>query len=334
MSSQDLASKLIQETANRFLSGEIPAVCKVDINVANTAIRIHLSSKALKDLIDPAFAWQVDDSTLEPEVEIFVLEGTHALVSPWRLDDFQDGGRIRGLDTGQVEGAFDLGNTVLNLFDKSTNRGLFWTRAASALPEWEFGAPLRHILTWALREKGIYVLHSASIGLGKSGLLICGAGGAGKSTTTAIAAQNGFLTTGDDYCAISWSGTPKVFGIYGFLKLVPGAVGTSHLSKPAGLTARVDGKAHYSLASSMTKSLSIGSILFTKVGDVTKSLSRKSQTDALLSLVGSTLPQSIIPQREMFEVLGRLAKTVPAFEMQVGPDLIEYLGGLGELCRN
>jgi hypothetical protein len=332
LSSQAAGSKFVQETVLNFLSNEIKNSEKLDIKIANTRIRIHTTSQELRDFIYPALQWQADCSENNPDIEIFALDGPEAVKLPWSIEEYVEGNRLRGLESGTVLASFDIKYKILSIFDRNTNQGIFWTPSPDNLPEWEFGAPLRNILTWALIDSGLHLIHAAAVGKKGIGVLLCGLGGAGKSTTTALCLQNGFMTTGDDYCAISLSNSAKVYGIYGLLKLVPGSMGTANLSNPKGFRERSDGKMHYSIEASMCKSMAIGAIVFTQVGDFTKAITRLPPREGLLRLMSSTLSQATIPQNELFETMGGFSKAIKAFEFEVGSDIDNVRKTLDELC--
>jgi hypothetical protein len=331
-SSQVLGANLIQVASDQLLKSDNPKSLVFNVTIAETRFRIYLSSQALWDLIHPALSWQAQSSGPEPDVEIFALEGVGTIHSPWMLEDFLDGSRIKGLENGNVLGTFELESTTLNLYDSSTRKGLFWVQSANDVPDWEFGAPLRRIFEWALLERGFQVIHSAGVGKGLNGVLLSGSGGAGKSTTTAMCLGRDFKTTGDDYCAISVSGPHKVFGLYGLLKLVPGAVGTEDLQDLTWLKRRIDGKVHYKIEQKMVKFLEINAIVFPKVTDRPKQLSPIPPKDAFLRLLSSTLNQSTNPQVQLFEALGALSRSVPAFELEVGSDFDPLNRNLSALC--
>lgn len=291
-----------------------------DIKIDQTRIRIYVSSKELLDWVYPAFAWQAHTSSLNPDIEIFALEGDIEGELRWKFSDVIAGDRISRAETGLVRTTFDEGQGLLNVYDTSTHRGLFWTQSANTLPEWEFGAPLRNILTWALAECGVHVIHSAGIGIDGSGVLLSGLGGAGKSTTTAMCVHNGFSTTGDDYCAISVGTAPRMYGIYGFLKLIPGRIGTENFSDVPVLKHRSDGKVHFDIAGHMVRSMTLQSIIFTRVSHEAQLSDVLPSKEVLLRLLASTLSQSLYPQKELLHDLSSLATTIRAFELELGND--------------
>jgi hypothetical protein len=325
-------SKLIEEASNLFRAGKTPSHLELHLTIADTKLCIHAGSQAMWNLIYPALAWLAESPNSEPDIEIFALDGVGEIESPWDVESFLLGNRISGLTSGQTLGTFDVENSILNLFDRSTRQGLFWVQSLGELPEWEFGAPLRKIFEWALLDKGFQVVHTAAVGFGSQGVLLCGPGGAGKSTTTALCLSTDFVTTGDDYCAISVSKPHKVYGIYGLLKLVPGSVGARSLASLAWVHERSDGKVHYSIEQNMTRSLLVKAIVFPKVSDSPQELIQVAPRDALLRLLSSTLNQATNPQAEILETLGSLSKSVRAVELNVGSDFDLARQQLAKLC--
>lgn len=326
-------SKLIEEASNLFRIRQEPNSLSLHIRVADTKICIHVASEAMWDLIYPALAWLAEPSFSDPDIEIFALDGAGVIESPWNVENFLDGNRISGLESGKILGTFDIENSILNLFDRTSNQGLFWIQSLSELPEWEFGAPLRKIFEWALLDRGLQVIHSAAVGHGNQGVLLCGPGGSGKSTTTALCLNSDFYTTGDDYCAISVSSPHIVYGIYGLLKLVPGSVGAKKLGILSWVNQRSDGKVHYKIERKMVRSLSVRAIVFPKVSDSTQELARMTPREALLRLLSSTLNQATNPQGELFEALVSLSKSIEAFELNVNSDFDDARKQLGQLCK-
>jgi hypothetical protein len=322
MSSRTRAALFIEESVQRFQS-ELQTQSRVlDITVATHSIRIHVSTESLWNLIHPALASQASPAPVsDPDIEIFTVEGVGVIDFPWTIGDSVDGLGSEAAGSGEVLATYSSDYATFSMFDRYSKRGLFWVRSTRELPEWEFGAPLRNILTWAFVDQGLHVVHAAGIGVSGSGVMISGPGGAGKSTTTAICIQAGFQTTGDDYCIISASETPRIFSLYGLMKLVPGALGTASVVNSSLIEPRSDGKVHFDIASSMTRSLAITAILFPTVGARTLEPIALSPKEALLRLIPSTWAQTALPQTELLHSLSKLAQSIRSFQLEVGPDI-------------
>jgi hypothetical protein len=332
MSSRTRASQFIEESVQSFKSEFRTQSRVLDIAVAGHTIRIHVSSEPLWNVIYPALAFQARTSLVsDPEIEIFAVEGDGVINLPWNTGTGGDSVRIEGSWIEDVFATFSSDYSTLSMFDRSSSRGLFWVRSAKDLPEWEFGAPLRNILTWAFLDRGLHVVHAAGVGVADKGVMISGPGGAGKSTTTAICLQVGFQTTGDDYCVVSTSQPPQIYSLYGMMKLIPGALGTTSMVDVRLTEPRSDGKVHFDIASSMTTSLTITAILFTTVGVRTLEPVSLTYKEALLRLIPSTWAQTALPQKELLHSLSALAQSIRSFQLEVGPDsdrIPEIVSGL------
>lgn len=331
MLSQELGSKLLKEAEKQFFSAK-GSTLTFDITINQTLIRVYVASERLHDWIYPAFAWQAHTSNHKPDVEIFALEGDGEIDSRWRFSDITAGNKISGSETRNVFTTYDQQHGVLTVYDKSSRRGLFWTQSANTLPEWEFGAPLRNVLTWALNDFGLHVIHAAGIGINGLGILLSGSGGAGKSTTTSICVQNGFSTTGDDYCAVSLGSSPRIFGIYGFLKLIPGAIGTEKFSNVPMFRKRSDDKVHFDISRQMVSSLTLKSIVFSKVSQNAQLSGALPSKEVLLRLLASTLSQSLYPPKELLRDFSSIATTIGAFELTLGNDVEQIREIVRTLC--
>lgn len=107
-------------------------------------------------------------------------------------------------------------------FDPDTGTGLLaFADHRIASPE-EWVTPLRFSMHHVSIATPYVIAHGASLHFEDTGLLLSGIAGAGKSTTTARAIQNGFRTAGDDVLMIETTGTrPMGYGLYNKLKVFP-----------------------------------------------------------------------------------------------------------------
>lgn len=70
----------------------------------------------------------------------------------------------------------------------------------------ELGRPLYFPLMLWLRDRKVQFVHSAMVARGDDGLLLCGQGGSGKSTTSLLAWRAGFRFLADDYIGLEQCG--------------------------------------------------------------------------------------------------------------------------------
>ncbi len=135
---------------------------------------------------------------------------------------------------------------VWQLHDPTSATAVYWARDLAAIPEWDYGAPLRNLLAWALHDAGRVLLHGAVVGDAAGALLVAGAGGAGKSSTTLAALRHAGLTTvGDDFVALTGDGMAEA--LFDTVKLDPGALRrlavpdawVANPGRPAGEKARL-----------------------------------------------------------------------------------------------
>lgn len=99
--------------------------------------------------------------------------------------------------------ATDESRGIWNLYDREKNCALYWINNTFSLPPWEAASPFRIILHWLALQHKRQLIHSACIQFGDAAALLTGAGGSGKSTTTAAAIESGYTTCGDDFVLLN-----------------------------------------------------------------------------------------------------------------------------------
>lgn len=113
---------------------------------------------------------------------------------------------------------------LLKYFNVDSNLGIFCAEDLSSLPSWEWFSPLKQFVHLFALLQGAWLAHAASVSSNedRSGALLVGPGGSGKSTTCAHLVQAGAPTCGDDYVLLS-NEAEGVFAhaIYRTVKLMP-----------------------------------------------------------------------------------------------------------------
>ena len=105
-----------------------------------------------------------------------------------------------------------------SIFDPASGAGLQLVENMLDLPPWDSGAPFRILVHFAAACRGWRLVHAATLSMGGKGILIVGAGGAGKSGTCLAGLAGGLQTVGDDYVLIAPGAPLKALRVYGLLK--------------------------------------------------------------------------------------------------------------------
>jgi hypothetical protein len=162
-------------------------------------------------------------------LEVFIFDGaTDKVTLPDTAITRRRIAQAGGLGAVSAYGAqafFQPDAGVLSLFDASRRRAYCWLRDSSALPYYEFAAPLRHLLQWWILSRGGALLHSAAVGTPGGGVLIAGPSGSGKSTTALACQEFGLGFTSDDYVLVSAGAPPTVHMAYSTAKVVRESLG-------------------------------------------------------------------------------------------------------------
>jgi len=195
------------------------------------------------------------------------------------------------------------------------------------------------ILGLLLRLRDVTCLHASAVAFGDRSVAFVGAAGAGKSTTAAVFARQGYGVLSDDIVALMEQGrTFHIMPAYPHLCLWPDSVKMLYGSSEAlpRFIPEWD-KRRLDLGEQGTRfesrPLPLGAIyIFGERGpDPAPSVDAVRQQDALLSLIASTYANAILG-RELrareFQVLGRLVEAVPIRRLRPHNDPSR----LGELC--
>lgn len=190
------------------------------------AIRAGDRAAALLEAFTPMRANDDGDAVA---LEVFIFDAvsdklalpataiTHRRVAP--------AGGLGAFAASGAQAFFQPDAGVLSLFDASRRRAYCWLRDSTALPYYEFAAPLRHLLQWWMLSRGGALLHSAAVGTPGGGVLIAGPSGSGKSTTALACQEAGLGFTSDDYVLVCCRGAPTVHMAYSTAKVVRESLG-------------------------------------------------------------------------------------------------------------
>ena len=107
---------------------------------------------------------------------------------------------------------------TFTLIDTKRNRALQWSKAVKKLPEWERSFPFRKIIYHFTNRTSCLMLHAGAVGTKAGGVLLAGAGGSGKSSSTLACLNSGLQYAGDDFVLLDLH-TNQVHSLYNVAKL-------------------------------------------------------------------------------------------------------------------
>jgi hypothetical protein len=286
--------------------------------------------------------WQVDPVG-EPEFTIHLWDdaatGTKMPPPPWYgYATYMPRGDIRGYNTERIRTAFQMGSDVLCTLDLSQNKAIYWTRNAEHLPQWEIGSPLRLILHWWLREKGLQLVHAGAVGLPDGGVLLVGKGGSGKSTTALTCLTSTLQYVSDDYCLLSADPVPTAYNLYNTGKVREDDIyRVPHLEDLVSNVDRLDQeKALFFLNRVLPHKLihrfPLRAVLIpTITGQVNTTLTPAPATATLSALMLSTMKQLAGAGPATVQFLKRIVDKLPNYYLELGTDLSQVPGTILDL---
>jgi hypothetical protein len=298
------------------------------LEIADVGIHLRFAGQGLPPILLPAFLPVLAPMGGRQDIEVELWDETTTGVGipepPWRLRDVIARGDVRSLSGGRVRAQVDTENQILTMWDSGRRRAIVWFADAHRLPYWVGATPLRSILHWGLAGRERHLLHAAAIGDERSGALLVGPGGSGKSTTSLACLQDGLGYVGDDYILAETGPSPRAVSVYGTAKL--SAASAKLLSGLPGLQRAADApKFVVDVARDrpklMRRSAAISAIILPRVTPGRLALRPAGAADALRALAPSTILQHADESARGMAVMSALARHVPAYVLDLGSDV-------------
>jgi len=243
-------------------------------------------------------------------------------------DDFPDGGVVTSSPDGSLLAHERTHSRVV--LDRRARHLVGCVTSDRRLHFVERARPLNLPLAVWCGDQDIHLVHAALVARDGSGVLMAGVGGAGKSTSALLCAAAGFDFLGDDCVAIRTvaNGTFEGCSLYNSVNFVP-----EHLARlgvrgvaAGGPSTGPNDKAVVCLAGvdairlgrvAPIRALALPRICETRRGTVR----RASKRDALLTLAPSSIVKRAVPIRDCLRRMALLVERVPAYWLELGPDL-------------
>lgn len=202
--------------------------------IAGKAVEMRFAGPALARKLTAAIGHLEVAEAVEPELTIQIWDShstqtplplmLSSLVDLLRLRWFERLGirkEITGFHSDTIRTIFHLGPDILSLYNTATKKAVYWINSVEDVPYYEEGYPLTPILNWWLEQNGFQLMHAASVGTESGGVIVCGKGGSGKSTTALSCINSRLRFSGDDYCVLDTSkpDEPRIWSLYSTSKL-------------------------------------------------------------------------------------------------------------------
>ncbi len=196
------------------------------LDVAGELITVHAGRRAaaLLESMEPLRTAEPTSASLQLYVVDAASDGMRMpdMVATGR--DASSSGNLGAFSAEGVHAFYQPQAGVLSVLDQPRRRAWCWVREVSALPYYEFAAPLRHLLQWWIVARGGALVHSAAVGTSAGGALIVGPSGSGKSSTALACLEAGLGFAGDDYVLVAPGDPPRVHMAYATAKIVRDAL--------------------------------------------------------------------------------------------------------------
>ena len=235
------------------------------------------------------------------------------------------------LEAAGLDAAFPYHPGLWQVFEPAGAYGVQLCTTRTDLPPWDSGAPLRLHLFWALGARGRHLIHGATLGVDDVGVLLAGPGGAGKSGTTMAGLAAGMRTVGDDYVVVDDTRSrPTAIPIFRVAKLDP--VGLARLGTRAsaldGQAANWQGKIEFDpariFATPIAERIELRAVLLPRIARADRTtVTAVSALDAMRALSLANLYQFPARLAATAHFLARLARTLPAFRLDLSADPVE-----------
>ncbi|SFR34912.1 hypothetical protein SAMN04488005_0729 [Yoonia tamlensis] len=240
--------------------------------------------------------------------------------TPYRLHYFDD------LDFWQV---FDVDRAI----------GIQWMASREGYPAWDAGSPLRNFVQWHLGAVDRSLLHGGTLALDGAGVLLAGAGGAGKSSTVLAGIFAGLQSVGDDYVLVD-AGKRAACPVFDTLKQDEAGLRRlgqwDHAAIPKA--ANWQGKHQFYLPDvtdgALASQIDLKAILLPHLthGDQT-SVTPVDAKSAFIALAPSGVTQIHCDRPRLFSVAGKIARLLPAYRLDLGTEPDEITAVLRQFLR-
>ncbi len=276
-------------------------------------------------------------------IQVTDFEGNEPALVTKLAESFPSDFQQVNLQSGsRMAASWDSLPRFFEMYHAESHAGMMFLSQRSLMPGWEWASPLKRILHWMTVQTPYVVVHGASLQFEDAGLLLVGHSGAGKSTTTARALTEGFISAGDDMLLVDVDGSrPTAHALYDAIKV--NAAMARDLSLRGQITWR-DVESHggkkfckiSELAKgSLVSALGLNAILVPQVVDSSASrIVPGVAMDALRVLAPSTMNILRGGEQKTLAKLAKITRSLPTYRLELGSNPVQLVDLLRQFCRD
>jgi hypothetical protein len=295
--------------------------------IASKAVRLSLAGEELAHLTRPLEHVRSGTSS-PPELSIFAWAGPEDYQLPdipWQSGSQED---TVGLSTERFRINYHEPSSHLCMWDRQSQRALYWVRRAADLPFWEIASPFRIPLHWWAQSWGGQLAHAAAVGVDGRGVLLVGRGGSGKSTAALACLRQGLDFLGDDHILLTADPVPAAHSVYSSAKMQATSLAKYFPDWMAHIGARVGPEAKCVLylpelaGLRVNTHLELCGIMAPQVtADASPTIVPATPGHTWLALVPSTVFQLPDARQTTLEFFSDFTRRLPSFGLATGRDL-------------
>ncbi|MER9747985.1 serine kinase [Mesorhizobium sp. M0140] len=300
----------------------------------------HVSAGALADAFAHGFVTAPGSRTPADICRVFVAHpGIDGIAVPasWGQGPFTQHGFATQLAEAGLRGNHFHDLDFWQFYDPQRRVGVQLMASADAFPPWEPGAPLRAFLHWEYAARGMRLAHAGTLGTNGKGVLLAGAGGAGKSGTVAAGLLHGLDSVGDDYVLVDLSNGVTARPLFSTLKQDPqgfARLGLEHRLKAHG-PLNWQGKHAFHIDDiaprPVPETLDIVALLAPHIsGRGASSIVPVSRRDAMIALAPSGIAQMPGERESGFRFFSDLTRLLPCYRLSLGTQPQEIAGTIAD----